>query len=203
MSQRRGSQIGAGQLRPAGDRRAKLMPAGALPGSACEVGRDDVSGVPVQAAAAPVIPHRGPQVRMGGYLLDIAERDPGVQTGGDERVPKRVGRDELADPGAASGRADESHGGVPVQPPVVSGHEHRPFGPFSDGQVDRPGGPRRQRDGQDLAGTGASRARADALPAAASCWYSRARDRTWAARTLAGPSLLPRCGRDGPGREVA
>jgi hypothetical protein len=30
-----------------------------------------------------------------------------------------------------------------------------------------------------------------------------ARDRTWAAWTLAGSSLLPRCGRDGPGREVA
>ena len=44
---------------------------------------------------------------------------------------------------------------------------------------------------------------AGALPAAASCWYSRSRDRTWAAWTLAGPSLLPRCGRDGPGREVA
>jgi hypothetical protein len=40
---------------------------------------------------------------------------------------------------------------VPVQPPVVSGHEHRPFGPFPDGQVDRPGGARCQRDGDDLA----------------------------------------------------
>ena len=84
MSQRRGGQIGAGQLRPTGDRRAKLMPAGALPGSACEVGRDDVSGVPVQAAAAPVIPHRGPRVRVRGCLLDVAERDPGVQGGGDD-----------------------------------------------------------------------------------------------------------------------
>src|SRR5689334_25171859 len=67
------------------------MPVGALPGSACEVGRDDVRGVPVQAATATVIPHRGPRVRMGGCLLDIAEWDPGVQGGGDERVPKRVG----------------------------------------------------------------------------------------------------------------
>src|SRR5882762_9132850 len=37
-----------------------------------------------------VIPHRRPRVRMGGCLLDIAQRDPGVQGGGDERVPKRV-----------------------------------------------------------------------------------------------------------------
>src|SRR6266704_4149617 len=51
----------------------------------------------------PRIPDRGPRVRMGGCLLDIAERDPGVQGGGDERVPKRVGRDGLADPDAAGG----------------------------------------------------------------------------------------------------
>src|SRR5439155_635898 len=142
VPQWRGGQIGAGQLRLAGDPRAKLMAAGALPGSACEVGRDDVSGVPVQAAAAPVTPHRGPRVRMGGCLLDIAEWYPGVQGGGDECVPERVGRDGLADPGAAGGFADDPPGGVPVQPPVVSGHEYRPFGPFADGQVDRPGSAR-------------------------------------------------------------
>ena len=50
---------------------------------------------------------------------------------------------------------------------------------------------------------GASQAWPGALPAAAGCWDSRSRDRTRAAWTLAGPSLLPRCGRDGPGREVA
>ena len=32
--------------------------------------------------------------------------------------------------------------GVPVQPPPVRSDEHRPSGPFADGQVDRPGGPR-------------------------------------------------------------
>jgi len=39
---------------------------------------------------------------------------------------------------------------VPVQPPPVLRQEHRSFGAFADGQVDRPGGPRRQRDGDDL-----------------------------------------------------
>ena len=40
---------------------------------------------------------------------------------------------------------------MPVQPPPVGGQEHRPVGALADGQVDRPGGPWRQRDGHDLA----------------------------------------------------
>jgi hypothetical protein len=39
--------------------------------------------------------------------LDVAQRDPG---GGDEGVPKRVGRDGLGDPGAAGGLADDPPG---------------------------------------------------------------------------------------------
>ena len=60
-------------------------------------------------------------------------------------------RDGLADPGAAGGLADDPPGAVPVQPAPVRGQEHRPFCPFPDGQVERPGGTRRQRDGDDLA----------------------------------------------------
>jgi hypothetical protein len=40
---------------------------------------------------------------------------------------------------------------VPVQPPAVTGEEERSFGALADGQVDRPGGARRERDGDDLA----------------------------------------------------
>ena len=40
---------------------------------------------------------------------------------------------------------------MPVQPPSVCGQEHRPGRPFADGQVDRPGSARRQRDGHHLA----------------------------------------------------
>jgi hypothetical protein len=54
---------------------------------------------------------------MRGGFLDVAQRDPSVETGGDERVPKRVGRDGLGDPGAAGGLADDPPGAVPVQPP--------------------------------------------------------------------------------------
>ena len=60
-------------------------------------------------------------------------------------------RDDFGDPGAPGGRADDPPGAVPVQPPAVSCQEHRPAGVFADGQVDRPGGPRCQRDGDDLA----------------------------------------------------
>jgi hypothetical protein len=67
--------------------------------------------------------------------------------------------DGLADSGAAGDLADDPPGAVPVQPPPVGGQEHRPAGPFADGQVDRPGGPRRQRDGDDLAALAGDRQR--------------------------------------------
>ncbi|MGH3232105.1 MAG: hypothetical protein ACRDOH_02260 [Streptosporangiaceae bacterium] len=51
----------------------------------------------------------------------------------------------------AGGLADDPPGAAPVQPPTVCGQEHRPASAFADGQVDRPGGARRQRDGHDLA----------------------------------------------------
>jgi hypothetical protein len=51
-----------------------------------------LGGVPVQAAAGPVIPHRGARVRMGGCFLDVAQRHSAIQTGGDEGVSQRVGK---------------------------------------------------------------------------------------------------------------
>ena len=57
----------------------------------------------------------------------------------------------LADPGAARHAADDPGGAVPVQPPPVRGDEQRPLGALADGQVDRPGGTRGERDGDDLA----------------------------------------------------
>jgi hypothetical protein len=57
----------------------------------------------------------------------------------------------LADPGAARHAADDPGGAVPVQPPPVRGDEQRPLGALADGQVDRAGGTRGERDGDDLA----------------------------------------------------
>jgi hypothetical protein len=76
---------------------------------------------------------------MRGGLSHVAQRDPGIQGGGDERVSQRVGRDGLADPGLARDAADDPPGAVPVQPAAVRGQEDRPFCTLADGQVDRPG----------------------------------------------------------------
>ena len=66
-------------------------------------------------------------------------------------MPKRVRADGFADAGAAGDLADDPPGAVPVQPPPVMGEENGAVAAFSGGQVDRPGGAGRQRDGDDLA----------------------------------------------------
>ena len=83
--------------------------------------------------------------------MHVPQRDSGIQRGRDERVPERVGRDGLADPGLACDTADDPPGAVPVQPPPVCGQEHRPAGALADGQVNRPRRAPCQRDGDDLA----------------------------------------------------
>ena len=122
-----------------------------LSGGACDVGGDNIGRVPVQAAAGPVISHRGPRVRMGGGFLHVAQRNPGIQRGRDECVSQRVRGDWLGDPGPAGDPADDPPGAVPVQPPAVPGQEHGTVGALADGQIDRPDGARCQRDGDDLA----------------------------------------------------
>jgi hypothetical protein len=49
-----------------------------LPGGACNVGGDDVGGVPVWAAAGTVVPDRGPRIGVRGGLLDVAQGYSGV-----------------------------------------------------------------------------------------------------------------------------
>jgi hypothetical protein len=65
---------------------------------------------------------------------------PGVQRGGDERVPQRVGPDRLGDSGAAGSPADDPSGAVAVQAAVVRCQEDGSFAALADGQVDNPGG---------------------------------------------------------------
>jgi hypothetical protein len=54
-----------------------------LPSGAREVGRDDIGRVPVQAAASPVIPHCRLRIGVRGGFLDIPQRYPGIERGGD------------------------------------------------------------------------------------------------------------------------
>jgi hypothetical protein len=149
----------AGINRIVGDRSSVWRPATArqscfrrcpLPGGSCDVGGDYVGGVPVEAAAGPLMPHRGSRIGMRGSLLHVAQRDPGIERGGDECVSERVWGDVRGDFGAACGLADNPAGAVPVQPPPVRGQEHRPLGALADGQVDRPGSARRQRAGPEV-----------------------------------------------------
>jgi len=81
----------------------------------------------------------------------LPQRDPGVKRGGDERVPQRVRPDAFEDPGPASSAADDPSGAVAVQPDASCGQEDRPVCAFADGEVDRPGGARREWNGDDLA----------------------------------------------------
>ena len=107
--------------------------------------------MPVQAAAGPVVPHGGSRVSVGGGLLNIAQRHPGVERRGNKRVTQRVRPYVLADPGPPGDLADDPPGAVAVQPPPACGEEDRAVAAFAGGQVDRPGGARRERDGDDLA----------------------------------------------------
>ena len=88
---------------------------------------------------------------MGGGLLHIPERDPSVQRGGDERVPQGVRPDGLGDPRPAGHPPDDPPGAVPVEPAPIGRQEDGSFGALADGQVDRPRGAWRQRDGDHLA----------------------------------------------------
>jgi hypothetical protein len=84
---------------------------------------------------------------VGSGFLHVPQRHPGIQRGGDERVPQRVRPDCLGDPGAAGDPADDPPGAVPVQPAPIGGQEDWPLAALADSQVDSPGGPRREWDG--------------------------------------------------------
>jgi hypothetical protein len=53
---------------------------------------------------------------VGCGFLHVAQRDSGVERGGDERVPQGVRADVLGDLGVAGDPADDARGAVPVQP---------------------------------------------------------------------------------------
>jgi|HubBroStandDraft_1064217.scaffolds.fasta_scaffold07294_8 hypothetical protein len=122
-----------------------------------------IGGVAVEGCAGSVIPHRGAGVGVGSGFLDVAERDAGVERGGDERVSQSVRSDGLLQSGAAGDPADDPPGAVPIEPIAGWSEEGRSVAAFANGQVDRAGGPRGERgDGflAALAGDGP-----DAVPA--------------------------------------
>jgi hypothetical protein len=83
--------------------------------------------------------------------LDVAQWDAGVEGGGDERVPEGVRSDGLVDSAAAGDSSHDAGRAVSVDSLSVRSQEDRPVKAFADGEIDRPGGARRERDGHDLA----------------------------------------------------
>jgi hypothetical protein len=88
---------------------------------------------------------------MRGGFLDIPERDSGIQRSRYERMPECMRPYRLGDPSPAGHSVNNPGGTVPVQPLTVWGDEHRSVHTLADGQVDRPRGAGRQRDGDHLA----------------------------------------------------
>jgi hypothetical protein len=61
--------------------------------------------------------------RVTGGLLHIAQRDTGVQAGGDESVPQGVRSDTLVDPGVASDATHYASCSVSVETLTVAPEE--------------------------------------------------------------------------------
>ncbi len=91
------------------------------------------------------------RVGVRGGFLHVAERDPGVKRGCDERVPEGVGPCRLGQSGAAGDPAHEAPGAAPVERVAGRGLEDRSLAALAYGQVDRPRGARRERDDGFLA----------------------------------------------------
>jgi hypothetical protein len=89
--------------------------------------------------------------RRARRFLDVAERNPSVEGGGNERVPQGVRPYRLDEPGTAGHPADDPRSTVPVQPLPVGREEDRPPPPARlwPGQSPAPCGG--ERDGDDLA----------------------------------------------------
>jgi hypothetical protein len=66
-------------------------------------------------------------------------------------MPEAVRADRLGDPGSAGQTLDRAVGGMSVHSLAVGAKKDRAGGPFTQIEVDRPGGTRRQRDRHPLA----------------------------------------------------
>src|SRR5579872_3610306 len=74
-------------------------------------------------------------------------------------MSERVRPDLLVDPGPSGDASHDPTGGVSIQALTVRPEEDRPVQPLTDPQIDRPRGPRRERDRDDLAALAQDRER--------------------------------------------
>jgi hypothetical protein len=121
---------------------------------------DDVGGVAVERDSGAVVAHGGASVGVAGGFLDVAERHPGVERGGDERVAQCVGPHTLGDARASGDAAHDPTSCVAIDPPAVGAGEDRSLAAFPDCEIDGPGRPGREGHGHDLASLAPDRERA-------------------------------------------
>jgi hypothetical protein len=105
----------------------------------------------VEGYTGPVVAHGGAGIGVAGGFLHIAERNPSVEGGGDERVAEGVGPDALGYPRPSSDATYDPSGRVTIDPHPIRSNEDRSLAALTDHEIDSPGRPGRQGDGHNLA----------------------------------------------------
>lgn len=98
--------------------------------------------MPIEVLTSPVVDRRRPGIGVASGNLDIAERDPCVESRHDERGPEHVGLDD-PEAGPLSDRADPAVSRPTVEAIAVLASQNRSMRALSDGQVE---GPSRSRN---------------------------------------------------------
>jgi hypothetical protein len=114
--------------------------------SACcagDEGGDDVGGVAVEGYACPVVAHGGSGVSVSG-LLNVAQRDTGIEGGSDEAVSECVWTDLLGDVYRFGDPAHDARCAVAVERLAVVAVKDGAVKAFADDEIDCSGGPRCQ-----------------------------------------------------------
>jgi len=92
--------------------------------------------------AGPVLTHRGSRIGVTGGFLNVAQRDAGVEGGGDERVKQRMGTDLLEDPCPSGDSPHDPGSAVTIETATGKITKDRTGAAFSDRKVDGPGSSR-------------------------------------------------------------
>jgi hypothetical protein len=129
-----------------------------------EMRRQGVAGVAVEPAAGPVIAAGGAGITVAGEVLNLVQRDAGVESQRDGGVPQRVRGDPVGggDAGAAGQRGERAGGVAGAPAGAGAGNEQRPDqvlvagrvgvgGAVCEVSVDRVGDQRGQRGARGAA----------------------------------------------------
>ena len=110
---------------------------------------NEVRGVAVEVLASSVIDRGRAGVGVAGGELHVTQRNTGIERRHDERSTKHVGVD-VTEACAFADRSDPPVRGTPVESGAVTTRQDWSITPFTDGQVNGPGGTRDERDHRRL-----------------------------------------------------